>query len=108
MGAIMSVRPIDFAMLQRMNEVSQIKQNEISKPMIDQINIKSQFTKETNAKSEEVVKKEDLENRQKKFDAKEKGNNNYFGSESSKNDNEEDESEGRVHIKGQKGFDIKI
>ena len=108
MGAIMSVRPIDFAMLQRMNEVSQIKQNEISKPMIDQINIKSQFTKETNAKSEEVVKKEDLENRQKKFDAKEKGSNHYFGSNPSKNSDKKDESEGRVFVKGQKGFDVKI
>jgi len=108
MGAVMSVRPIDFAMLQRMNEVTQIKQNEISKPMIDQVNIMNQFTKETHVKSEQVGKKDDLENGQKKFDAKEKGSNHYFGSESSKNDSEEDESEGRVHIKGQKGFDIKI
>ena len=108
MGVGMSVRPIDFAMLQRMNEVSQIKQNEISKPMIEQVNIMNQFTKEIHQKSEQVIKKDDLENGQKKFDAKEKGSNHYFGSESSKNDNEEDETEGRVHIKGQKGFDIKI
>jgi len=103
----MSVRPIDFAMLQRMNEVSQIKQNEISKPMIEQVNIKNQFTKETNSKSEQVGKKDDVENEQKKFDAKEKGSNHYFGGDSSKND-KEDESEGRVSVKGPKGFDIKI
>ena len=108
MGAVMSVRPIDFAMLQRMNEVTQIKQNEISKPMIDQANINNQFNKETNSKSEQVGKKDDVEHEQKKFDAKEKGSNNYFGSNSSKKDDEEDETEGRVFVKGQKGFDIKI
>ena len=108
MGVVMSVRPVDFATLQRMNEVSQIKQNEISKPMIDQVNIKNQFTKEINSKSEQVGKKDDLDNGQKKFDAKEKGSNNYFGSNASKHDGEEDTSEGRVFVKGQKGFDIKI
>ena len=104
----MSVRPIDFAMLQRMNEVTQIKQNEISKPRIDQVNILNQFTKETNSKSEQVVKKDDLEKEQKKFDAKDKGSNHYFGNNPSKSNNEEDESEGRVFVKNQKGFDIKI
>jgi len=104
----MSVRPVDFAMLQRMNEVAQIKHNEISKPMIDQVNINNQFTKEIFSKSEQVNKKDDLEKEQKKFDAKEKGSNHYFGSSSSKNNNEEDKSEGRVFVKGPKGFDIKI
>ena len=104
----MSVRPVDFATLQRMNEVSQIKQNEISKPMIEQVNILNQFAKETKSKSEQVGKKDDLENGKEKFDAKEKGSNNYFGSNSPKKDNEEDESEGRVFVKGHKGFDIKI
>jgi len=104
----MSVRPVDFAALQRMSEVTQIKQNEISKPMIEQVNILNRFTKEAKSKSEQVGKKDDLENEQKKFDAKEKGSNHFFGSNPSKNDNEEDKSEGRVFVKGQKGFDIKI
>lgn len=105
----MSVRPVDFGMLQRMNEVSQIKQNEVSKPMIDQSNIQNQFVKQINSKTEQVGKKDDLDNAEKKFDAKEKGSNNYFGSDSKKNNSDETEQEeGRVYIKGQKGFDIKI
>ena len=103
----MSVRPIDFGMVQRMNDVSQIKQNENSKPLVDQANMQNQFTKETNAKSDQVTRKDKSDNGEKRFDAKEKGSNGYFGNGSAKKDGEE-ETEGQVFIKGQKGIDIQI
>lgn len=104
----MSVRPVDFGMLQRMNEVSQIKQNENAKPALDQTNMLNQFTKETILRTEQVVKKDDVDNEQKKFDAKEKGSNEYYETNSDEKKNKKDESEGRVFVKGQKGFDVKI
>lgn len=103
----MSVRPVDFGMVQRLNEVSQIKQNENAKPGIDQTNMMNQFTKETASKSDQVGKKDDADNGQKKFDAKEKGDNSYSGS-NPKNKESKEQIEGQVFVKGQKGFDMKI
>lgn len=105
----MSVRPVDFGILQRMNEVAQIKQNEITKPLVEQVNLHNQFTKEIYSKSEHVQKKDNLENNNdKKFDAKDKGSNSYFKSNSNTKEKKEEVTDGKVIIKNQKGFDITV
>ena len=104
----MSVRPVDIGMVQRMNDVSQIKHNENSKPAIDQNNMLNSFNKETMAKAEQVVKKDSTDNNQKKFDASEKGSNNYNGNSSKNKDKDKEEVEGKVVVKGHEGFDVTI
>ena len=73
----MSVRPIDIMMVPQMNEVSHIKQSENMRPATEQMNIVSNVDKKVENKSEQVTKKDDVENKGHKFDAKEKSSNEY-------------------------------
>lgn len=104
----MIVKPIDLAMVQRMNDVSVIKQQENAKPMVDQQIISTQVEKEVNAKTEQVTKKENADNSDRKFDAKDKSDNEYYGKQSRRNSNQ-NESDGKVFIKNtNNSFDVKI
>lgn len=102
----MSVRPVDIVMVQQMNEVSQIKQAETAKPMAQQFNIAAEVQKESEHKSEQVTKKSDVDNQKKKFDAKDKSDNEYYN-DNHKNNKRKD---GKVTIKGKDGFgfDVKV
>lgn len=105
----MSIRPVDFGVVQRSQDVSQIKQNENSRPIIQQQNIESKVAKDVNERSEQVNKKDDLEHNSEKYDAKEKSKGDYFASSDKKNkDQKEKKDNGKVFIKGQQTFDIKI
>lgn len=73
----MAISPIDIISMQRMSDVSQVKQQEDTKPMTDQANFQNQLTKEIQQASEQVVKREDPDNDTGKYDAKEKGKNEY-------------------------------
>ncbi len=107
----MIVKPIDLAMIQQMNEVSQIKQQQLSKPVVQQQNIAVQVEKNAEVKSEQVKRKDDPENNnsEKKFDAKEKSNNEYTRNGSYKK-KRKTESEGKVVVKNKDfvDFDVKI
>ena len=102
----MSIRPVDITVVQRMQDVSQIKQHENERPIIQQHNIGNKVQKEVHRRNEQVIKKDDVEKQNQKFDAKEKSQNEYLGNKKKKDS--EDESKERVVIKGQKNFDIKI
>lgn len=104
----MSIRPVEISVMQRMQEASQIKQNEISKPMTDQVNIQNQITKEVAAKSEQVVKKDDVKNESKHYDAKEKGDNEYYGDSSEKKRKDDEDEDCKVIVKNKHNFDVKI
>jgi len=103
----MSVRPIDLMMVQQMNEVSQIKHNETSKPMTQQVNISAEVQKEVDNKSEQVTQKADVDNgrNNRKFDAKDKSDNEYHGQQSSRQ-----KKDGKVTIKNKSefNFDVKV
>lgn len=73
----MSIRPVDIIAMQRMADVSQVKQQEDAKPMTDQANFQNQLVKEIQQASEQVVKRENADNETGKYDAKEKGKNEY-------------------------------
>ena len=47
----MIVRPVDFAVVQQMNEVSHIKQEENQRPVVEQQTITTQVQKETDTKT---------------------------------------------------------
>ena len=87
----MIIRPTEFGMIQQQNTVSQIRHGEDAKPMIEQ---------------QTIV---DADNRQKKFDAKDKSDNEYQPGH--KNDKNK-KPDGKVIIKGQEyqnvDFDVRI
>lgn len=102
----MIVRPgVVHGVIQRNVDVSQVKQNEDMKGFVDQSNIQVAEKKANEIKHETVVKQDNADKKQNKFDAKEKGNNEYYGNGSQKRKRQE---EGKVTLKGKSGFDVKI
>ena len=101
----MGVRPVDLMMVPQMTEVSHIKQTENMRPMAEQMNITAQVDKQAGNKSEQVSKKDDVENDPGKFDAKEKSENEYQGRSRKRT-----YKEGKVFVKksADGGFDVKV
>lgn len=91
----------------RMQDITQVKQNEDMKGMVDQTNFQNTFHKEIDHKLNHVHQSDNAENHQKKFDAKEKGDNEYSG-DGGKRRRQNKRQDGTVIAKTQGGFDIKI
>ena len=107
----MSITPLGYqAMIGRTNDVSVIKQNEDSKPLMEQHNIQTQQVKQEHALTHKIAKPEEKENHNFRYDAKEKGNGGYHGQEQKKKKQQKETNEnGKVILKGMANrFDIKI
>lgn len=103
----MLVKPVVMnGMVQRSHDMSQIKQGEHIKGFVDQTNIQAAEQKANQVKHETVIKKDDVDKEQKKYDAKEKGNGEFFDNRKKKQDKKE--NEGKVILKNTSGFDVKI
>lgn len=93
----------------RTQDYSTIKQNEDNKYLVDQLNAHTQFEHKVNQHISTVREADDTENRNKKFDAKEKGDGQYSGDGGNKRKNQESMKQSdKVIIKNKGGFDIKI
>ena len=103
----MAIGPIEMSTIVRAQDFTTIKQNEDQKGFIDQSNLQQQFNKEIKDRPHQVSQQENADFMNRKFDAKEKGDNQYSG-EGGKRQKQEKEADGKVIIKGQAGFDIKI
>lgn len=73
----MAMGPIEIVTMQRMADVSQVRHQENIKPITEQVNIQTQFDKQVQHLSEQVVNKTDPGMGNEKYDAKEKGKNEY-------------------------------
>lgn len=88
-------------------DYTNIKHNEDNKGLVDQTNIMQSNDKTATLKMQHVNDTEHSENRQKRFDAKEEGSNQYQGDGGQ--NRKKKEPDGKVVLKGtQHGFDIKI
>lgn len=99
------------ATVQRSGDEAAIKHNEVNKSMVNQMNASSINQKEVMRKNTEVVKKDNADYNNQKYDAKEKGKGEYFinKKKNQNNKNQEEEEDGKVIIKsGGGGFDMKI
>lgn len=103
------IRPVEFqGVIQRTQDVGQLKQNEDTKGFVDQSNIQTTVKQEEIRMHETVVEQENAE-KQKKYDAKEKGNGAYSQQKKGKQGKKkEDEEDGKVVMKSPKSFDVKI
>lgn len=105
----MAISPIDISMMQRMNEVAQIKHNENTRSDVQQNAITQNIDKQVNAQAEQVQRKDDSDKSSTEHDAREKGKNTYFSLEKSKREKKENEDNGKVTIKHSKSsFDMSI
>ena len=89
------------------NDFNNIRHNEVAKAGVDQANFQQQFDQEQDIQLHDVNEAEDTNNRQKRFDSRDKGSNEYAG-DGGKNRKKKDENpDGRVVPKFS-GFDMKI
>ena len=92
----------------RAQDFTTIKQNEDNKVIVEQSNIQKQFGRTVDDKLHQVHQGDSAENEGKRFDAKDKGNGSYSGDGGMQRKKEEKEKDGKVILKGQSVFDIKI
>lgn len=92
----------------RAQDFTTIKHNEDNKVNVDQTNIQHKFEQNVDMKLRQVNQGEQAENREKRFDAKEKGNGTYAGDGGKRRKKEEKEKDGTVMLKGRGGFDMRI
>lgn len=108
----MIVRPVVLqGTVQNSQNVTEMKHAENIKPSVEQANIAATTQKEIQHKAENVIRKENINKEQKKFDAKEKGSNEYVTvkiKKRLKDDLDDSNGEEKVIVKSQSGFDIKI
>ena len=107
----MSIRPVDLSgMIQRTQDIGNIKHSEDSRPVADQYNIEVRQEKQESDLSHKVQDPEQKDNQEFRYDAREKGNNSYSGNgKKKKKHGQQDEDEGTVHIKERRtSFDVKI
>lgn len=102
----MAMGPINIVSMARSQDYTVIKQNEDNKAATMQMTMGEQEDKALKQRAKQVLETEETKWQQKKFDAKEKGDNQY-SSDGGKNRKKTEQ----VVVKGQpqpKGFDVKI
>lgn len=102
----MAISPIDMSMMQRLTDVAQIKHNEMTKPETQQMTMAQTQEKQINEAAGQVQAQSDSTKSDTRHDAREKGKNEYFSNGVKKK--KKDEDSGKVTIKGQSSFDLKI
>ncbi len=101
------MRPVEMSgIINRTQDFAQIKHGEDQKPVTDQMNFQTQFNKQIEKNAELVIRQRDSQWKDEKFDAKEKGKNQYFANKKKKEKKEED---GKITVKNSyTSFDVKI
>lgn len=90
------------------NDINSMRHHEDTRGMVEQANIQSQNDNEVEIRLTNVHESDDANNNQKKFDAKEKGSNEYSGNRGNGKKQEKPKNpDGSVKPK-YSGFDIKI
>lgn len=106
------IRPVEIqGVVQRSQDISTLRQGETTRPAVEQANINIRQNKNIMQKSEQVNKKDNAENTERRYDAKEKGSNEYEnpnGKSGKKKEQLDMESDGRVIIKSTTRFDASV
>lgn len=102
------IRPVEMqGVVQRNQDVATANQKESQMPHINHEHALAQTKKDVEVKVRDVNQKDKPENRGKNPDAKEKGNNEYFG-DGGKNRKKFGNTKGTVVIKERKSFDVEV
>lgn len=104
----MTIRPVVLnGMIQRTDDIGQLKQHEDAKPAVDQQNIQMQVQRAEHQSQKQVNKAENSRLMDERFDAKEEGKGQYQDNRKKKNGKKKED--GRVTAQKTVGnFDIKI
>ena len=105
----MAINPLLISgTIQRMDDMSMLKQQQDSRPVIAQQNAQSQVEQHAQQIQRQVVNADDANKTNTHVDAREKGKNEYFSRKKSGKKKSE-QAEDRVVKKGtSRGFDMKV
>ncbi len=93
----------------RAQDFTTIKHHEDTRGMVEQANVSEQFSKVIENQMTKVYRGEKSEYQNKKFDAKEKGSNEYTGDGGRRGKKKEkQEADGKVLLKGIGNFDVSM
>lgn len=93
----------------RAQDFTSIKHNDDTRPMVDQANFGQQITKQVERQVNRVNQGEQPEYHEKKFDAKDKGSNEYHGDGGkSRKKKLEENPDGKVLMKKVNSFDFSV
>lgn len=106
----MAITPLEqFGTIGRTQDFSILKQQEDTKVSAEQANIQEQVEKRADERLNQVRSADNAMLNEKKFDAKEKGNNEYAGDGGRGRKKAADQkSDGKVILKRTQSFDMKI
>lgn len=90
----------------RAQDYTMLKHNDDTKGMVEQANFGQQMTKQVEKQVKRVNKGEQPEYHERKFDAKDKGSNEYYGDGGKNRKGLKKESDGKVLLKGVSTFDV--
>lgn len=91
----------------RAQDFTSIKHNEDTRGTVEQANVSTQFSKQVESNVTKVKRGDQPEYYNKKFDAKDKGSNEYHGDGGkNRNKKEKKEADGKVLLKGVGRFDV--
>ena len=103
----MAVGPVTLnGVIPRTQDFGTIKQQEDNKPVVEQHNIQTAMKTQEQRQLKQVNHADDADQHMKKYDAKEKGSNEYKGQQQKKKKKEEKDKV--VFKQGIGGFDMKI
>ena len=103
----MAVSPILLnGTIQQTDNILHNQLKQVEKGVVDQGNIHIQEVKKEEQQAKQVVRSENSRLMEERFDAKEKGHNSYEGDGGKKR--KAPKGDGRVVIKSESGFDMKI
>lgn len=105
----MAVGPVTLnGVIQRTQDIGMLKQQEESKPFIDQQNIQAHLKTQEQKQLKQVNHADDVEEHEKRYDAKEKGSNEYEGQQGKKKKSSEKDGGKVIQNQNEVHFDIKI
>lgn len=105
----MAIGPIELqGTIMRTQDFTLMKHQEDQRGVVEQSHFQNELRKEVEGRSNQINAKERPENGQKKFDAREKGSNEYHRQESDAKKKQKQPADGKVVIKRTGGFDISI
>lgn len=104
----MAIGMIEFqGTIQRTQDFTTIKQQENTKPAVDQSNFQIQTDKRVDEKTKQVTRGDDTAKNENHADAKEKGKGSYAGDGGARRKKNVPQ-EGRVVLKGTSHFDMSV
>lgn len=108
----MAINPINYAMVQRANDVGTIKHNEDTKPMVNQQNIQVQVEKREDMLRHQVIDPKNNNRSENEADAREEGKGRYFNNRKPRKKNtasaKDDPKDKVIRKEGAKRFDISV